>query len=370
MPNAAVLVEANRPLKVVHVDIEPPRQGEVAVRLTASGVCHTDLSVATSSRPIPFPIILGHEGAGVVTAMGPGVEDLAVGDHVVLSAIPQCGTCFFCLRGERTLCELWTKTPFGHQPDGTTRFAMGGQPVYQFSSAGTFTEETVVPSVSAVKIPDSIPLELAALVGCAVVTGYGAATRAASIGADDVVVVVGAGGVGLNVVQGAKLAGARAVVVVDRVPWKLELAARFGATHTVQADDADPREVVRSLTEGRGADIVIEAVGSNATILSALRLARRGGRVVVVGAPPIGSEMTLAFGDEVLRQGRTVVGCLYGNADIRVDFPTLVHLYETGALLLDELVSRRIRLADINEAMDDLHDGKVARSLIVYGDEA
>lgn len=367
MPRAAVLIEPNRPLEIVELILDGPKAGEVKVRLKASGVCHTDLSVATSARGLPMPMILGHEGAGVVMDVGPNVERLQPGDHVVLSAIPQCGSCFYCLRGQRTLCELWTKTPFGCQTDGTTRFRSGDVPVFQFSSAGTFTTETVVPAASVVKISTTIPLELAALIGCAVVSGYGAANRVAAIRPDDVVVVVGVGGVGLNAVQGARLAGAETIVAVDRVPWKLDLARQFGATDAFEASDHTRKEV-DALTEGRGADVVIEAVGTNTTILTAIRLARRGGHVVIIGAPQQKSEMPFAIGDEVLRPGRTITGCLYGNADIQADFPALVGLYEEGSLLLEELVSRRITLDEVNRALDDLHEGRVARSLVVYDD--
>lgn len=367
LTTAAILVEANRPLELVELSLDLPQANEVTVRLAASGVCHTDLSVATSSRPLPLPLILGHEGAGVVTEIGAGVTHLAPGDHVVLSAIPQCGDCFYCRRGQRSMCQLRTSTKFGHQLDGTTRFRLAGRPVYQYSSVGTFAEKTVVPAVSAVKIPTSIPLELAALIGCAVVTGYGAAIRVASIGSDDIVAVVGVGGVGLNVVQGARLAGAAEIIAVDRVEWKLDLARRFGATQVVQAD-GDPTAEVRELTAGRGADVVFEAVGSNETILSAIGLARRGGHVVVIGATERSSRLELAFGDLVLMRALTITGCIYGNADVHHDFPALAALYEDGSLLLDELVTKRTDLHGLNDALDDLHHGRVARSLVVLNE--
>src|SRR5581483_118444 len=242
MPVAALLVEPNAPLQLFEVQLPPPGPGEVVVRLAASGVCHTDATLARSSRPLPMPLILGHEGAGVVTDVGADVTNVRPGDHVVLSAIPQCGFCFYCRRGQPTLCDLFANTTFGYQPDGTTRFRLHNQPVYQFGSCGTFTEQTLLPAVSVVKIPDDVPLDCAAVLGCAVVTGYGAAVHTASIRADDVVVVLGVGGVGLNVVQGARLAGARTIVAIDRDPSKLELSRRFGASHVVLAGN-NPREL-------------------------------------------------------------------------------------------------------------------------------
>jgi Zn-dependent alcohol dehydrogenase len=365
MPLAALLMEPNKPLELAEVELPPPGPGEVTVRLVASGVCHTDATLATSSRPLPMPLILGHEAAGVVTAVGDGVTSVRPDDHVVLSAIPQCGHCFYCRRGQPTLCELFTGTRFGHQPDGTTRVRLHDEPVYQFGSCGTFTEETLVPAVSAVRIPEDVPLELAALLGCAVISGYGAAVHTASIREDDVVVVLGVGGVGLNVVQGARLAGARTIVAIDRDAGKLELSKRFGATHVVLAAD-NPRMLVDELTDGRGGDVVFEVVGTTTSIVQAIRLARRGGHVVMVGAPDAGSEVPFAFGDELLRQARTLTGCFYGSADVHRDIPALVEHYRRGDLLLDELVSRRVRLDEVNSVLADLGSATSVRAVICY----
>jgi Zn-dependent alcohol dehydrogenase len=231
---------------------------------------------------------------------------------------------------------------------------------------GTFAEELVVPTISAVKIDPAMPLELAALIGCAVVTGNGAARHAAHIEPGDVVVVIGAGGVGLNIIEGARLAGADEIVAVDPVAWKLDLARTFGATRTALVPDQDPATVVRELTEGRGADVVLEAAGPVATIMSAIDLARPGGEIVLV-AGDAGTPIELPVTEKIIGPARTVRGCIYGNADIQRDMPALVELYLQGELHLDELVTRRIQIDQINEAFADIETGRVARSLVVYG---
>lgn len=364
MPRAAVLTAPGARLEVTDLQLDPPRQGEICVELAASGVCHTDEAVATSDWLPATPVVLGHEGAGIVTAVGPGVTHVAGGDHVVLSAIPQCGKCFYCQRGQPALCVL-TAVSFGCQMDGTTRLHANGERVYQFAAVGTFCERVVVPAVSAVRIDPAMPLELAALIGCAVVTGYAAVHRVARVRPGDTVVVLGAGGVGLSAIQGARLAGAAHIVAVDPVPWKLDLARELGATAATDLAD-DPTAIVHDASGGRGADVVIEASGSNDALVNGLRLTRRGGHVVVVGAAKRGSTVELAFRDLVTMHARTISGCIYGNAHIGEDFPSLVALYREGGLRLDEMVTQRIGLADINHAFDDLHHGRVARTLIVY----
>lgn len=368
MPLAALLHEIGKPLEIQDVALEGPRSGEVQVRMAASGVCHSDLSVLNGTIPgAPTPMVLGHEGAGIVEAVGRDVDDLSPGDHVVLAFVPQCGTCFFCSREEPFLCETAdAAVSSGGLLDGTTRFSLDGSPVYQMSACGTFAESVVVPASGAVRIDADVPLEAAALLGCGVLTGVGAALNTARIRKGDTVVVYGVGGVGLSVVQGARLAGAGRIVAVDVVEPKLELARVFGATEAVNGADGESAAQVKELTAGRGADVVFEAIGRPETIGQAVDATRRGGQTVLVGLP----RYDAAVGMEPFRlvaQARSVQGCWYGSSDIRRDIPRLVELYRSGDLLLDQLVSQRIDLDGVNDAFHAMEAGEVARSLVVFG---
>jgi S-(hydroxymethyl)glutathione dehydrogenase/alcohol dehydrogenase len=262
MTKAAVLVGIDQPLDVrSDVEVDQPHPGEVRVRMAASGVCHSDLSMQNGTLMTPTPIVLGHEGAGVIEAVGEGVVDLVVGDHVVISWVPQCGSCYFCVRGQKEICERSTMSVgMGTLLDGTTRFTSGGQPVYQMAAAGTFSELSVIPAMSAIKIPEDLDLTVAALIGCGVLTGVGAALNTAQIRSGDSVAVVGCGGVGLNVIQGAAIAGAGEIIAVDVHPAKLELARTFGATAVVDAGLRDAVSGVMELTGQRGADVAFEVM--------------------------------------------------------------------------------------------------------------
>lgn len=360
---AAVLREVGSPLRVEDVVLAPPGPGAVEVRLAATGVCHSDLSVRDGTIPQPTPAVLGHEGAGVVTALGPGVTSLAVGDHVVLSWVAPCRRCAFCLGGQAELCVHGIDHHFG-APYGTA----GGDPVVCAMGTGTFAESTVVPEAAAIRIDPDFPLDLAALVGCAVVTGVGAVVNVARVAPGDTVAVVGCGGIGLSAVQGARLAGASRIVAVDRVAAKLELARANGATDVVDAGD-DPLAAVHALTGGLGVDHAIEAVGSSATIATAYALARRGGAVTVVGAGAFDDLWSIPAMN-LMVDAKRVLGCVFGGTDPARDIPRVIALARHGALDLERLVSRRITLDAVNDAFDDMVAGEIARSLVVFDSPA
>jgi S-(hydroxymethyl)glutathione dehydrogenase/alcohol dehydrogenase len=357
------------PLDVRHVEVEPPRAGEVAVRVVASGVCHSDLSMQDGTTITPTPVVLGHEGAGVVEQVGESVTSVEPGDHVVISWVPQCGCCFFCEKGQPHLCEQATVVmASGGLLDGTTRFRSNGIPVYQMLAAGTFAERTVVPEAGVVKVDDDLDLEVAALLGCAVLTGVGAATTTAGIAVGDTVAVVGCGGVGLNVVQGARLAGAGSIIAVDVHGAKLELARQLGATEVVDATHKDPVSAVMGLTGERGADVSFEVVGTQRTMEQAVAMTRRGGQVVLVGLPAMDVAIHLPAFLDLILAAKTITGCWYGSSDVRQAVPSLVHHYRRGDLKLHELITRTIALDDVNDAFDAMKRGEVARSVIRYPD--
>ena len=349
------------------LEVEPPRAGEVRVRMQATGVCHSDLSMRDGALPITLPAVLGHEGAGVVTALGPGVEGLQPGDHVVVSWVPQCGRCYFCARGQAELCtDADAVFVNGGMLDGTPRLRSRGVEVFQMCGCGTFSEETVVPASGAVRGPGDMDPSLAALLACSVLTGVGAATNTASIAPGDTVVVVGCGGVGLNVVQGARIAGAGAIVAVDTNRAKLAMARAMGATATVDAAERDPVSAVMTLTAERGADVAFDVVGLGPTIDQVVAMTRRGGQAVLVGIPSMDVVLQVPVMLGLVLAEKTIKGCWYGSADVRRDIPRLVELYRNGQLELEALVSRRIDLSDVNAAFDAMVAGEVARSVIVY----
>lgn len=368
MVSAAVLTGVGEPLAAHHdVVVDEPRTGEVRVRVAACGVCRSDLAMQDGTTPVPMPVVLGHEASGVVEALGPGVDHLAAGDHVVMSWVPQCGTCYFCRRGQRHLCQTSDAVLLaGGQLDGTPRLSLDGRPLFQMCGVGAFSAVTVVPATAAVRVPDDVPLDLAALLGCGVLTGVGAVLNTASVRPGDSVAVIGCGGVGLNVVQGARIAGATTIVAVDIDRAKLQLAGRLGATDTVDASAVEPVNAVRDLTGQRGADVVFEALGASATIGQSLEMARRGGQAVLVGIPALDVELTVPVMLGLVLQERSIRGCWFGSSDISRDVPRLVELYRTGALKLEELVGERIGPAEVNRAMERLRAGSAGRSLLVY----
>ena len=360
----AVLFEPGRPLEICDVDIAPPRAGEVLVRMAAAGVCHTDLHVMQGKFAAPLPAVLGHEGSGVVAEVGPGVSSLRAGDRVVPLWRLSCGKCEYCRRGRPALCPEGTRVRnTGRLPDGTSRLSVAGREVMHYAGVSTFCEYAVVPEGALLKLEQDVPLDRAALLGCAVVTGVGAVTHAAQVRPGDSVAVFGAGGVGLNVIQGAASAGAATLVAVDLHASKLDLARRFGATHTIDAASVEAVEAVRSLTGGRGVDHAFDAVGSARTVRQAYDVLARAGKLVVLGITR--EEVSLPLGPLVFEE-RQVVGSFYGSGRPREDIPALAEMYLRGKLKLDELLTRRYPLEQINEAYAALDGGEVARSVIVF----
>jgi S-(hydroxymethyl)glutathione dehydrogenase / alcohol dehydrogenase len=368
MSKAAVLIGIDEPLEIRDdIEVDAPHAGEVKVRMAASGVCHSDLSMQNGTMAAGAPMVLGHEGAGVIEEVGPGVTKLAPGDHVVISWVPQCGECFFCTRGQPQLCEqASTALMTGGLLDGTPRMSSQGAPLPQMAASGTFSEVTVVPEVGAVKVPADFDLKLAALIGCGVLTGAGAAMNTADIHPGDTVAVVGCGGVGLNVIQGARIAGAAEIIAIDMNETKLSLAKEFGATATVNASQGDPVSQVMEMTGQRGADVAFEVIGLEKTIDQTITMTRRGGQAILVGVPKMDAMINLPAFFGVVLQEKTIKGCWYGSSDVQRDVPKLIELYQDGQLKLDELVSRTITLDQVNEAFDAMKTGEVARSVIEY----
>ncbi|MEA3077366.1 MAG: S-(hydroxymethyl)glutathione dehydrogenase / alcohol dehydrogenase [Actinomycetota bacterium] len=367
MTKAAVHVGLDQPLEVRDdIEVAAPKAGELKVRIAASGVCHSDLSVQNGTIPLPPPIVLGHEGAGVVEEVGEGVTGFEVGDHVVLTFVPECGECFFCQRDQGFMCEKSAALNMGGMLDGTKRLSSGGTPLSQMAGCGTFSELTVVPAISAVKIDKDVPLKVAALLGCGVQTGVGAAINTANIRKGDTVAVIGCGGVGLNVIQGARIAGAERIIAIDMVESKLQLAKEFGATDFVNAGEGNPVSAVQSITGERGADVVFEVIGLGPTIEQAMNMTRRGGETILVGVPRMDVMLNVNPAFSFIYTAKTVKGCWYGSSNVHREVPKLLELYKSGDLKLDELISREISIDDVNEAFQAMKSGEVARSVIVY----
>lgn len=362
---AAVLWEPRGPVDVREVELEAPRAGEALVRIAACGVCASDLHVVDGDLPEPMPIVLGHEASGVVVEVGPGVERLAPGDHVVLALVPMCGECRSCRRGRRNFCELGSRmASTGTLADGTSRLSADGTTLHHFNSVSSFAEHAVVPESVAIPIRKDVSLETAALVGCAVLTGYGGVVRTAGVEVGASVAVWGCGGVGLNAVQAARLAGADPIVAVDTTAEKLALAERLGATHGVRAEPgADTAAAVRELTQG-GVDYAFEAIGREDAIRAAWDALGPGGTAVVLGLPPKGATLTVDTWGFISE--KTLKGSLLGSSVVEVDVPRIVDLYAAGELNLDDLVSRRLPLAELPEAFDRLRRGEAVRQLVVF----
>lgn len=353
---------------VEEIEVDPPKRGEIAVELAASGVCHSDQHLDDGVIPLPWaPVLGGHEGAGVVTQVGDEVHDLAVGDHVVLSFLPSCGRCRMCVAGRSNMCDLGSGVLGGTAPDGTHRVHARDKGVGCMSYLGTFAPYVTAPVDAAVKIPDDIPLDKAALIGCGVPTGWGSSVYAADMQLGDTVVIVGIGGVGINAVQGAVHKGARNIVAVDPVGYKQEQAQEFGATHTAGSYE-DAAAIVEQLTNGQGADRVIITVGvaTGDVLQPAQEMTRRGGVMVLTSAAPVMQRDVEFDLFTFAMSGKRLQGSLYGTTNSRNDIPLMAELYRNGALKLDELITRRYSLDDINQAFADMQAGKNLRGLIVY----
>jgi len=362
---AAVFHGPGIPFDVREIDLEGPKAGEVLVRIKAVGVCHSDWHLMTGATKHPVPAVVGHEGAGIVEEVGPGVSGVAVGDHVALNWAPNCGECFYCTHGRPSLCAAYLEPIWaGTMIDGTTRLSMDGVPVYHYSSLACFAEYAVVSSQCCVKMPSSLPFEISAVIGCAVTTGVGSVLNTARVSAGSSVVVYGAGGVGLSTVMGALLAGASTIIAIDPLQSRLDAAMSLGATHGILAGPCAV-ERIRELTDGRGGDYVFEAVGIPAVQEECLEAARPGGVVVFSGISAMGSSTNLP-GAILVRQEKTVMGSYYGTADPGRDFPRYGELFGEGRLPLDRLISKRYPLESINEAYADMLSGATARGVVVF----
>jgi S-(hydroxymethyl)glutathione dehydrogenase/alcohol dehydrogenase len=380
---AAVLHEIPGDLAIEDVTIDGPGPGEVLVRTVAAGLCHSDLHTMRGVLPRPVPAVLGHEAAGIVEEVGPGVVDVRPGDHVICCLTVFCGRCERCLSGETWLCSERAST--ARAEDAPARLSLRGRPLYQYANLGAFAERMLVHHNAVVPITPEMPLDRAALLGCAVLTGLGAAQNTAGVRAGDRVVLIGCGGIGLNVLQGARLAGATRIVAVDVSSEALDLARRFGATATVHvAEDAPPEAVVEAVLDElggggdgavlgtvpgeHGADHAFEAIGSPATVRLALDVVRPGGSAYVIGVLPAGSSVEVPA--EAFLQAKSLHGVYMGSSRFKVDLPRLVDSYLRGRLLLDELITGRITLDEINEGYAALEAGAPGRAVVVFDDPA
>ncbi|MFF7924004.1 Zn-dependent alcohol dehydrogenase [Streptomyces mirabilis] len=346
-----VIFDGKRTQVVDDLEIRAPGPGEVQVAISAAGLCHSDLSVVDGTIPFPVPVVLGHEGAGVVEAVGAGVGHVRPGDHVALSTLANCGTCAECDRGRPTMCRKAIGMP--RQP-----FTRAGRPLYQFASNSAFAERTVVKAVQAVRIPKDILLPSAALIGCGVLTGVGAVLNRARVDRGDTVLVIGTGGIGLNVLQGARIAGALKIVAVDANPAKEAVARRFGATHFLTSTEA-VKEILPT-----GADHAFECVGRVELIRQAIDLLDRHGQAVLLGVPPATAEASFLVSSMYL--DKSILGCRYGSSRPQRDIALYADLYREGRLLLDELVTQTYPVEDFDKAAQDAEEGRVARAVLTF----
>jgi Zn-dependent alcohol dehydrogenase len=362
---AAVLRETGRPLTVEDVELDPPQAGEVLVRIEAAGVCHSDLHYMTGDLAARLPLVIGHEGAGIVEAVGPGAGTrVSVGDRVALLWRPRCGECDACVAGDPVLCRFGrVLAQTNGLMDGTTRLSAGGERIHHLMGVSCFAERVVVSETSVVPVPDGVPPEVAAISACAVITGVGAVLNAVDSPAGTPLAVLGAGGVGLAAVMGAALVGASPLIAVDIDPAKLKLARRFGATHTIDGSREDPVARILEIT-GDGVPWLIDAVGSPSTLQQGITCLRPGGTLVAIGLNRADATFAVPINELVQRQKR-IVGALYGASNPRLDLRRIFTLYLAGLLPLDELIGARRPLDEVNEAYDDLRSGATGRMILV-----
>jgi S-(hydroxymethyl)glutathione dehydrogenase/alcohol dehydrogenase len=354
---AAILWELNKDLEVrddvTLTDLQP---GEVHVKIVSSGVCHSDVSVQNGTIPMAPPCVLGHEGAGIVQEVGEGVSDVVAGDHVIVSFTPACKNCASCLRGESYLCQAMGPMYVPH-------FIVDGKPIMGMTGCGTFAEEMIIPSSALVKVDDDIPLDVVSLIGCGVTTGVGAAINTAQIRPGSSVVVFGAGGVGISAIQGARIAGAAEILSVDLLESKLEMAKKFGATHTCTPDTFE--QLKTEITAGEGFDYALECIGNPVTIRATYDAARRGGTAVIVGVGRMEEKIEFnAF--ELFYADKTLRGSMYGSSNVRTFMPKLLRLWKAGKLDLEGMITRRIQIEDVNESFRAMKEGEVIRSVIDF----
>ena len=357
---AAVCYTFGAPLVVEEVVLDPPQIGEVRIKLAATAICHSDIHTLHGEWSPFLPLVAGHESAGVVQEIGPGVTLVTPGDRVIVSLLRACGRCFFCVRGQSYLCEGDFALNREHRLHTTT-----GQPIIQGIFVGGFAEEVIVEQSQVLRIPDELPFDRAALLACGVITGVGSAVHVAAVAPGMTVVVIGAGGVGLNAIQGARLAGATWIIALDTLEHKLEIARQFGATHTLIAAQDDVRAAVLGLTDQRGADVVIISVGSTAAVEQGLKLARKGGTITLAGLPQWKARMPLQI-SEFAFGGQRLLGSHMGSSRLAVDVPWLIALYQQGRLKLDELITNRYALSDINAAIASTERGEALRNIIEF----
>lgn len=363
---AAVLTEAGAPLEVWgDVDVEEPRIGEVAVAVAHCGVCHSDVSIADGRFPSALPVVLGHEAAGVVTAVGPGVTTLAEGDHVVLTPCPPCGTCPWCVRGEWSLCVNSDSMVTSAHPDGGTRLSRGGDVVYRGVGVAAFAETVIIQANGAVKIPEDVPLDVACVVGCAVQTGVGAVLNTTGVREGDTVLVMGAGAIGLSIVQGARLAGAERILVSDPVADRRAHAEQLGATDTLDPTTDDVVAASMDLSDGGiGVDWAFDAVGSSALVATGIDATRKGGTTAMVGVPAIDDPFTYPLPAVLAIGEKKLVGSLLGSCNSLRDIPRILALAEAGRIDLAALVTARRPLEEINQAFDDIRAAVGVRTVL------
>lgn len=360
---AVVVHEVNK-IEVREVSLDPPKKGEVKIKMAATGVCHSDLSMANGTFPNPLPLVLGHEGAGVIEQVGEGVTNVKPGDQVVLSFVPNCRDCFHCLRGEAHLCDKKRILDAGTQLDGTHRLHDGDADIPVMNGLGCMAQYVVTQSICVVPIDPSISMRVAALVGCAVTTGVGAVLKTAQVKPGSTVAIFGCGGVGISMIQGAVLAGAARVIAVDLSEPKLEMARKFGATHTVKASDTTVKEI-KALTGRRGADYTFEAIGLSQVAEQAYAATRNGGKCTIVGM----GKREDRFGFDMFTFplfAKTLCGCLYGSANPSVDFPNMLELYRAGRLDLEGMITKTYTIEEAPQAFEDMARGLNTRGIVVY----
>ena len=361
----AVVYEHNNPVVVDNLELDAPKAKEVLIRMNASGVCHSDLSVVNGAIHYNPPVALGHEGAGIIEQVGEDVNYVQVGDHVLLSFVTYCGQCRMCTMNKVSLCEGFS-AKVGYLLDDTCRLHNSlKQPVPQMARIGTMSEYAVVPEQSLVKIDSAYSLETAVLVGCGVTTGIGAVLNTAQVQPGSWVAIVGSGGVGLNAIQGAVLASAERIIAIDLVQKKLELAKSFGATDLINASEANPVDQVHDLTNGKGVDYAFEVVGNPKTIEQAYDMIRPAGMVIIVGISHHEAKISIPA-QWLVRQEKQIIGSFYGSSVPRIDMPKILRLYDQGKIRLDELITKNYQLDQINQAFEDMEAGKNARGVILF----
>ena len=354
---AAVLTAHNQPLEIKDVGLNDLPPGYVHLKVSSSGVCHSDVSAQNGTIPVATPCVLGHEGAGVIQEVGDGVTEVASGDPVIVSFTPACRICKNCMRGQSYLCDATMQMMMNPQ------FTMDGAPISGMTGCGTFSEEMIVPEAAVVKVDNDIPLDVVSLIGCGVTTGVGASINTAQVSPGSSVVVFGAGGVGISAIQGARIAGAAEILAVDLVDSKLDMAKQFGATHVCKPDDFEGLK--NEITGGEGFDYALECIGNPVTIRATYDAARRGGTAVIVGVGRMDQNVQFtAF--ELFFADKTLRGSMYGSANVRTFMPQLLRLWKAGKLDLESMVSRRIKLDEINDAFRAMLEGEVIRSVIDF----